>query len=730
MARIPVIQERQSVGRLQPVPQLSAPPTGEAAIGRGMQQVGQALGQVANSANQVVDRQAQLWATKTSTSELTHWAQRSEQLKAEAGEGGAGYFQALNKEYEQRANNILAQAPNDRSRQYLSQNFLGVRQRLLENAIKFEVTEGRAALKNEFKDSADKIALVAAQTQDPVLTNQAIGQVEAQIDSSNLLPSQKADAKSRLKGGVSTAFANSVAQTNPAAAVAILSQGLPSVKTDIQYSNLFSAMQTVESNNNPKAVSDKDAVGLMQVQTTTAMKPGFNLPTVFDFAKSKGIKFEGQTRESAEMLLKNEEIGAEYGQAYMKAMLKHFDGNVVHALAGYNFGPTATKQWIDDGADMSKLPKETREYIPKVLNLSGLTRETTGGPEDSLFAMLPLGEQLKLLSVARENQSAQVIENSASTVFRTYGPQTDTDAVELDLMNDHIDVLMAGSTVAERQSAKTLLKQYANAHTASASQRNDERVAGVWDNVINGAPMSEIVGSPAWKALNGTEQKQLIGEINSFRTQPTAPAQWAAYTDITEDPAELAAMSKEKILAMSSMLGNQLTIQLLKDKERLSSPQDIADAKYTKETFNIFASKAGLKVYQSKQGAAEKEKIGKFQFAVDNAIIVRQNQLKRSLTQAETEEVMSAVLSNKVYIDEVGRDPEVLMSLVEQDDMGDTYVKVGTEQVYLREIPASNRSEIIRQLRAVGRPVTEAAIAEVWLAAQQQPNPLFEQIPE
>lgn len=730
MARIPVIQERQSVGRLRPVSQLSAPPSGAGAIGRGMQQVGQALDQVANTANQVVDRQAQLWATETSTSELTYWAQRSEELKSEAGEGGAGYFQALNKEYEQRANSILAQAPNDRSRQYLSQNFLSVRQRLLDNAIKFEVVEGRAALNNKFNEGADRIALVAAQTQDPVLTNDAIGQLKAQIDASNLTPSQKQQATSRLERGVSTAYASAVARDNPAAAVDILSQGLPTVNTKTEYTNLFAAIQTVESNNNPKAVSGAGAVGLMQVLPTTAMEPGFGLPSVFEFAKSKGVKFEGRTKESAEMLLKDEVIGAEYGQAYMKAMLDRYDGNVVYALAAYNWGPGRTDNWVEQGADMNALPEETRKYIPNVLNRTGLTRKTTGAPQDSLFDMLPLGEQLNLLNVAKENQSAQMVTNAASTVFREFGPQTDTDAIEIDVMNDHIDVIMAGNTLQERESAKTLVKEYANAHSASAKQRQAQRVSGVWDNVINGAPMSEIVGSPEWKALDGTQQKQLIGEINSFRTQPTSPAQWAAYTDITKDPAELAAMSNEEILSMSPMLGNQLTTQLLKDRAKLMSPEDIAEAKYTKDTFNVFASKAGLDVFDSRASPAQKEKIGQFKFAVDNAIVVRQNQLKRSLTQAETEEVMSEVLSNKVYVDELGRDPEVILSLVEEDDMGDTYVMVGTEQVYLREIPASNRSMIIRQLRQVGRPATEAAIAEVWLAAQQQPNPQFEQIPE
>ena len=111
-------------------------------------------------------------------------------------------------------------------------------------------------------------------------------------------------------------------------------------------------------------------------------------------------------------------------------------------------------------------------------------------------------------------------------------------------------------------------------------------------------------------------------------------------------------------------------------------------------------------------------------------MVIRQNELKRPLSRAEQDDVMTEVLSNKVYIDEVGRDPEVMVSLVDKDDMGDTYVIVGSKQVYLKEIPASSRGMIIRQLRSAGMPVTEAAIAEVYLAAQQQRDPQFEQIPQ
>ena len=729
MARIPVYQERQQVSQLRSVPELRAPDTGAAAIGRSMQQVGQALGQVAQTMGSIQQENGKAWAAQTSGNEMLFWTQRTQELKQELGPSGAGYVTRLNEEFQKRADSVIGGAPDNVSRQYLSQNLLNLRNTLLGRGLEYEAVEGRAYRVDSIKKGIEATAFAIAQNPDPVMAENAIGEQLALIDSMNLLPREKRELQEYTKKSASNAYWSSLAQTNPAAVNSSLSANTPNVKGDANTAKLFAAMQTVESNNNPKAVSPVGATGLMQVMPETAMDPGFGLPNVFEFAKSKGMPFRGQTRESADMLLKDPKIGAEYGQAYMKAMLARYDGNVVYALAAYNWGPGSTDNWISQGADMNRLPKETQNYIPKVLGMTDISVGQAGGSQNPMLAYLPLGDQLKILQSARANESAQIVESTSGAVFRQFGPQSDTDPIELDIMNDHIDVVMAGRTAAERSDAKTLLKQYADAHKASAGQRQAERVSGIWTNVLGGAPMAEIIGSPEWKSLNGTEQKKLITEINSFRTQPTQPNQWAAYEDIKSNPAALAAMSSEQILAMAPELGNELTTKLIQDRSKLNTPEGVAEVKYDEDAFKIFASKAGLKIFDTKVKPKEKERIGQFRYAVETAIDVRQAQLKRPLSRAEQEEVMGEVLSNKVYVDEFGRDPEVMMSLVSEDDLGDTYVVVGSKQVYLKSIPASDRAMIVRQLRTAARPVTEAAIAEVWLAAQQQPDPRFEQIP-
>jgi soluble lytic murein transglycosylase-like protein len=56
------------------------------------------------------------------------------------------------------------------------------------------------------------------------------------------------------------------------------------------------------------------------------------------------------------------------GVAYLAQMMERYGGNVAHALAAYNAGPTKTDAAIKSGADwISKLPSETRAYLPKAL---------------------------------------------------------------------------------------------------------------------------------------------------------------------------------------------------------------------------------------------------------------------------------------------------------------------------------------------------------------------------
>ncbi|KHD07674.1 hypothetical protein PN36_20495 [Candidatus Thiomargarita nelsonii] len=103
---------------------------------------------------------------------------------------------------------------------------------------------------------------------------------------------------------------------------------------------LLRAVIQIESAYNPKAVSPKGAVGLMQLMPGTA--------------KRFGVK--KRTDASANV----------YGGArYLRHLLKLFDNNIELTLAAYNAGENAVKRYNN------QIPpyRETKNYVNKVMKL-------------------------------------------------------------------------------------------------------------------------------------------------------------------------------------------------------------------------------------------------------------------------------------------------------------------------------------------------------------------------
>lgn len=101
--------------------------------------------------------------------------------------------------------------------------------------------------------------------------------------------------------------------------------------------NLVTSIANAESNKNPKAVSNKGAMGIMQLMPETA--------------KDLGVKNPFDIRENVEA-----------GVLYFKDMLNKYKGDTEKALAAYNAGPGTVDKY-------GGIPpyKETQNYIRKIM---------------------------------------------------------------------------------------------------------------------------------------------------------------------------------------------------------------------------------------------------------------------------------------------------------------------------------------------------------------------------
>ncbi len=108
--------------------------------------------------------------------------------------------------------------------------------------------------------------------------------------------------------------------------------------------SLVRAVIQVESGFNPRAVSPKGALGLMQLMPATARL--FRVSNAFD---------------------PQENVRA--GVAYLRQLLDRYDGNEELALAAYNAGPGA----VDRHGQSVPPYRETQSYVSRISEMAGAT---------------------------------------------------------------------------------------------------------------------------------------------------------------------------------------------------------------------------------------------------------------------------------------------------------------------------------------------------------------------
>ena len=124
--------------------------------------------------------------------------------------------------------------------------------------------------------------------------------------------------------------------------------------------NLIYAVIKAESNFDENAVSNKNALGLMQIMEDTAK----------DIAKKSNIQIDENNARQDILDIKN---NINIGTKYLATLLEKYQ-NTELALAAYNAGTGNVDNWIEndilskDGGNIENVPyKETNNYVRKIL---------------------------------------------------------------------------------------------------------------------------------------------------------------------------------------------------------------------------------------------------------------------------------------------------------------------------------------------------------------------------
>lgn len=124
-----------------------------------------------------------------------------------------------------------------------------------------------------------------------------------------------------------------------------------------------------ESRFRPRALSRSRAHGLMQIIPSTGRK----------LSNLLGMRY-------SRWKLYNPRVNIQMGTYYLAQLIKHFNGNVALALAGYNGGPVRVKKWLSNYTQLDidefieDIPlRETRNYVKRVLKSYYGYKRTYGG---------------------------------------------------------------------------------------------------------------------------------------------------------------------------------------------------------------------------------------------------------------------------------------------------------------------------------------------------------------
>lgn len=151
---------------------------------------------------------------------------------------------------------------------------------------------------------------------------------------------------------IPAAPANSFGNPQPGGALSAPVSG-PQSQNNQPSNDLFARVIYQESRGNQAAVSPKGAVGVAQLLPATAKEMAQEMGVAWD-----PIKFRLDARYNAAL-----------GKAYLSKMQDKY-GHDALALMAYNWGPGNVDLWLKSGANVDRVPKETKNYVKNILMAS------------------------------------------------------------------------------------------------------------------------------------------------------------------------------------------------------------------------------------------------------------------------------------------------------------------------------------------------------------------------
>jgi hypothetical protein len=198
MPRIPVYTQQTQAPAGASLGNLRVPDMNLDAVGKGLQQVGQSMGQVASMAMKIQEENQKTKALESLLNDEMSEKQALNDFKTsgDIAPGAEGFTKTFLEGFDKRAQERLKNMPEGPGKRYYQQGVLRMRSSLFDQAISFEAMEGQKYTINVAKQAARGYAGLSADNPDPTEIANRVGEYGAWVDSmQRLSPSQKQELK-------------------------------------------------------------------------------------------------------------------------------------------------------------------------------------------------------------------------------------------------------------------------------------------------------------------------------------------------------------------------------------------------------------------------------------------------------------------------------------------------------------------------------------------------------
>lgn len=525
------------------------------AVGAALQGAGEALGGVARTVNDVVQRQdeenGKAYAGKATSDAYLQWQQNLEERKAKAEPGAPNFVPTLLKDYDAWSQTTIKQAPTPTAQKYLTEQLGSLRRQLGGNAISFEADAAQSHRVTQWNEAATNWSRVVAAN--PGEFEKAIVALTETMP--DVGPERKDAMRVTARKMLVDAGGAGAIQKNPAAAKALIDkalnpggtkravvtvggqggQGTVQVPAAVEkYATTIDAegaaagvdpgflrrQLAVESGGNPAARNEADvrvtgspSLGIAQFQPATAKRYGID-PMVPEQA------IKGQA-------------------AYMRDLLKMFGGDYAKAAAGYNWGEGNVQKAIAKHGDnwQEHIPASTRAYLAKIgvgdnvepIRVSKEV-EASGQPGKAGVGWIDNASVDQLLSLQRSAESAL---SSVRSAARASLDQT---------VRDHESQALNGPPPAAALTSQQFADVYGDAD-------GEARYRSYAKNLQFGADVQALGG------MSTVDQQRLIERTKPVPDSPAFAEQQQRYEGIQKAAAFVDQKRKEDPIAFAQQRG-------------------------------------------------------------------------------------------------------------------------------------------------------------------------------